>query len=908
MIDGSGSSHGPQFGYQWSAPVGNIVSGNQSLQITVNAPGTYVLTVRDSVNFCMAADSVNVSANDDVITAIANATDTLNCAVSYTLLNAEGSSQGPDISYHWTTVNGLILSGADGPSPLVGAPGIYALLLINNATGCVSTDTVDVQANYATFSLHISAPPPLTCSLPTQTVVAQLQPVNAPHSFSWSTPDGNILDGQNSPQITVDAPGMYIATVTHLLSQCAVSDTAFVSIEAGTPVAVASALGQLTCAQTAVTLDATASSNGPEFAYLWTGEAAVEGDSTLLATVSAPGVYSLTVWNILTGCSATFSLIVASDTIAPTADAGSDYTLTCFAPQQILSAEITGTNLSYTWTAPDQSQTLGPQIAVNTPGAYVLTATNPSNGCEAADTAWVVANQTPPALFALTPLPLTCASPSTPLILQGDTQNLTLLWNTSDGFILSGANSSEPIVGAPGAYTLTATDTLNGCSQTLQTLVVQDTAPPLLSVSTPAALTCAQTQQVLTAQNGTSGVFEYLWIGPDGQQAGNTLQILTSVPGIYTLQALNMANGCTASAQVALAQDTDPPVVDAGPDQTLNCSMTELALQGVATGSGSLSFAWSTPNGLILSGADTPSPVIGAPGEYVLLATQATNGCTASAVAHVLQDSDQPSVQILPAGTLTCAIAQLTLSGLADSGPSIAYQWTTPDGLILSGAQSLSPVVAAPGVYTLLVSNSDNGCTNSQSVTIVADTNAPALYVFPPDTLTCALQMVQIDASNSGGDLIYQWTGADIVSGAGTSKPTVSQPGVYTLEALNPLNGCTSVLEVTVTADQNPPVLQAQTPPTLTCAQPQTTLHIQAQPSGLPYAYAWSTSNGLIISGAQNSSPQIGASGLYLVSVQNLQNGCTATLDINIEADQTPPTALIAPPSSAYLRSRRPHA
>ncbi|MFN4081744.1 MAG: gliding motility-associated C-terminal domain-containing protein, partial [Saprospiraceae bacterium] len=886
-----------QFGYQWSAPAGNIISGAQNPQVTVNAPGIYTLTVRDSVNYCVASDSVHVLANDDVITAIAYATDTLNCAVSSVALHSEGSAQGQDISYLWTTANGLILSGADGPSPLVGAPGVYTLLLTNTATGCTSTDTVHVQSNYTTLSLHIPAPEPLTCSSPSQTVVAQFQPINAPYSFSWSTPDGNILNGQNEPQITVDAPGMYIATATHLLSHCAVSDTALVGLEVGTPVAAASALGQLSCVQTAVVLDASASSNGPEFAYVWAGQTPIEGDSTLIAVVNAPGVYSLTVWNTLTGCSATISLTVASDTMPPTADAGPDRTLTCFAPQQTLSAGSMATGLSYVWTAPDQSQTAGPQIIANTPGAYVLTAQNPANGCSAADTAWVDANQAPPALLALTPLPLTCASPSTPLVLQGDAQHLTLSWSTPDGLILSGANTSEPVVGAPGTYSLTATDTLNGCSQTLQTLVAQDTAPPLLSVAPPAMLTCAQTQQVLAAQNGASGVFEYVWTGPDGQQAGNALQILASEPGVYVLQAMNVANGCAASAQVVLLQDTDPPVVDAGPDQTLNCSMTQLTLQGAATGSGSLSFAWSTPDGWILSGADTPNPIIAAPGEYVLLVTQTTNGCTASAIAQVSRDDDQPLVQILPAGTLTCAITQLTLTGLADNGPSIAYQWSTPDGLILAGAQSLSAVVGAPGVYTLLASNSENGCTNSQSATIIADTIAPALYISEPDTLTCAVQMVQIDAAVSGDSLIYQWTGAGIVSGAGTSKPTVSQPGVYTLTALNPLNGCTSVFDVAVAADQNPPILQAQTPPALTCDQPQATLQIQTQPTGLPYAYAWSTSNGLILSGAQSPSPQVGAGGLYFVSVQNLQNGCTATLDLSVESDQTPPTALIAPPA-----------
>jgi hypothetical protein len=46
------------------------------------------------------------------------------------------------------------------------------------------------------------------------------------------------------------------------------------------------------------------------------------------------------------------------------------------------------------------------------------------------------------------------------------------------------------------------------------------------------------------------------------------------------------------------------------------------------------------------------------------------------------------------------------LDGAASSqGNLYAYQWSTPDGLILVGAQSLAATAGAPGQYELLVTN-----------------------------------------------------------------------------------------------------------------------------------------------------------------------------------------------------------
>ncbi|MCB0626638.1 MAG: hypothetical protein KDC43_22660, partial [Saprospiraceae bacterium] len=63
ILNGSGSSSGPGFSYQWNTSNGNIVSGANTLNATVDAPGAYTLTVTNAANGCFSTVNVNVTQN-----------------------------------------------------------------------------------------------------------------------------------------------------------------------------------------------------------------------------------------------------------------------------------------------------------------------------------------------------------------------------------------------------------------------------------------------------------------------------------------------------------------------------------------------------------------------------------------------------------------------------------------------------------------------------------------------------------------------------------------------------------------------------------------------------------------------------------------------------------------------------
>ena len=113
---------------------------------------------------------------------------------------------------------------------------------------------------------------------------------------------------------------------------------------------------------------------------------------------------------------------------------------------------------------------------------------------------------------------------------------------------------------------------------------------------------------------------------------------------------------------------------------------------------------------------------------------------------------------IAPPQIINCFNSTVVINGSGSTiGPGITYTWSTPNGVILSGENSLFPAVGAGGNYTLVVSG-PNGCEAQSTIMVTADTTAPDILLLIED----------IDCSNPGGDMIasstinnsnYAWTG-----------------------------------------------------------------------------------------------------------------------------------------------------
>lgn len=919
-LSGTGSTGGTGILYQWVAgPGGNIVSGGSGINPLVNTPGMYYLVVTNTVNACADTANTTVTADVNVVIAIAEAPDTLTCTQDTVRLVSSGSSSGPSIQYAWSTSDGQIAPGQSNlPSPEVLAPGTYTLVLSNTANGCTAQDIAIVFQDTLTPAITINSPNLLTCTAPSQTLQAINMTSAGQFSYQWSTNGGQIISGQSSLDPQIGAPGVYVLRSLNLQTGCISVDSVTVQQAADVPVASAAVSGILNCNASAIALNGSGSSSGPGYFYQWTatnGGHILSGPTTLNPMVDAPGDYALTVTNLSNGCTATAALTVQQDTISPALLAQAPLTLTCTTPEQFLQVQ----NLSqpalyqYQWTLAGAgnivsgANTLTPLVSAG--GLYQLYATNTDNGCTNTLLLSVPSDVATPALTMPAPVTLNCLQPTDTIRAQNQTGagNFSYQWSAgAGGNIIADGNTLTPVVNSAGTYQISVTNLDNGCTAMEVFSVLIDTLPPVLQAPVPATITCNQPIIQIAGQNtGIPGTYIYEWSASNGGFiSGNADQLTVSATsaGSYLLHAQNTNNGCRDSLIVQVLQNTLAPGVSAGLDDTLTCNITSLTLSGSASGSGMIDYLWQAgAGGQIDAGANSANPLVSGTGQYFLTVTDLANGCTASDEVSVLADVNAPTATVGASPVLTCSTPQAILPGSGSSGSQIAYAWSSANGHFVSGSNTLTPLVDAAGTYQLSVSNVGNGCVATATITVLEDAQPPAVDAGSTLTITCALpfQTLQGSAvSANGGAHTYSWQGPGIMADPNISSPLVNLPGQYQLTVTNILNGCTAVDDVSVDIDTISPQFSAVVTSVLTCVV--TSVPVQGtvtQPTG-NYTIAWQTLDGHIVSGQNNLTMIADKPGQYWLSIQNSDNGCADTIGINVQQDTLAPTALATAPTT----------
>jgi gliding motility-associated-like protein len=920
-LSGSGSSTGANISYAWTAgPGANIISGNTTLNPLINAEGVYQLLVTNTLNACTATASTTVVADTNVVKAIANATDTLDCATTQVGLSAAGSSAGGNIQYLWTTADGQIIGNPNAANPTAGTTGTYNLMVTNTSNGCTASDIALVSIDTVHPQISIQPPGLITCANPTQVIQATNLSLPGNFTYLWTAgAGGNITENGNTLTPSVNTPATYQIQATNLQNGCSSVFSTQVQQETGVPIALAAVPGPITCLQSNININTAGSSSGANFLYNWqasNGGVIVSGPNTAAPLVSSAGNYTLTITNTDNGCTATTSVTVAVDTVAPILSLQPPQTLTCYLPAETL--VVTNTlNVAFQaiWTTSgtgnivNGGNTLMPLVSAS--GIYHLVVSNDFNGCTADVFASVPADISTPDVVAGTQPVLNCQSPSQNLVLTNQSLpgNFSYQWTASNGGnILSGDTQLSPEVNAAGTYGLTTINLDNGCSSSENITIQIDTAAPLLLLPNPGPITCAQPVQTLSVQNQTlPGNFTYQWTASAGGALlpGNSTLLSPQVNsgGTYQLLATNNTNGCTTQIALNVPQNTQPPTVSAGPDQILSCAVNALSINASASGNGPLTYQWTASNGgNIQNGGATLTPTVNAAGTYILSVLNSANGCAAKDTTLIQADVNAPFATIALPAVLTCDLTQTTLAATASTGSGISYTWAASNGgFIVSGNNTLTPIVDAPGAYQITVTNSNNGCTKTASVTVLEDIAPPTVDAGTAATLTCAVASVSLQGTASaanGGALAYAWTGPSLTAGAGTATPAVNQPGVYTLTVENQLTGCIATDQVTVPIDTIKPQIAAVAPQILTCVQNTVPVNGTVTQPAANFTALWTTQNGTITAGQNSLNATVSDPGLYTLRVTNNQNGCQTVAAATVSENIQPPLAAASAPNT----------
>lgn len=673
--------------FDWEAPagpnneditfyfVGNMVNGNG------NTSGDAVVNTNFSTTLQGAADPIVIS-----IVGIEH----VPCnGLSEGIISASATGGSPPLTFEWS--NGLFGETISGLSA-----GTYQLT-VSDVGGQTATAEATVTEPPVLVVAEVSAEP-FTCNGPA-TIVVEATGGTPNYEYSWSNgASGNTI--MLSPQdLPVDV------TVTDGNDCTSVLTITTIPQDNNPPLAVAAG-GTITCSNPSVTLSSAGSDQGPCFEYAWTDPQGNFLSNMMNPVVNMPGTYNLVVTNICNGCTATADAIVIGDIESPVITISGVDTITC--NLSVVEIDVCGLQgIQWNWTTVNGNIAYGADsciVGVNAGGTYVVTATDPGNGC--IDTAQVEVFE------LLSPNPFV------------DSIQHVSCFGEADGYVLLGVNGGQPPLeylwpdssmlnersdlGA-GSYAVSVTDSL-GCNATINITITQPAQILANLVLTDETAPDADDGTATVSPQGGIGTFEILW------STGDTISTIEGLaPGQYCV-TITDSTGCS---QVACGT-----VQPFGCNLAVSAELNNVDCYGDSTGSIQLSITNGVgPVEIIWNTGQTEAMISNLQaGNYSATITDSL-GCAQNIGIEVTEPENPISVAV--DSTLNAQGSEMnggifiTPSG---GNPSYSFEWFDALGEIVSTAEDLENVGA--GTYTLVVTD-DSGCSRTFQFMVGTSATAP---------------------------------------------------------------------------------------------------------------------------------------------------------------------------------------
>ncbi len=929
-IGGIGTTLGASITYLWTSSSGGALEPptNGPFAVAI-APGTYYLTVTDTVSGCKAIDSVTV---DDALEPLeANVVESqgeLTCEETTFLLDGSNSILPPS----GATVDWFNSTGDNISNVLtfeIDYPDSFWLVL--QFGECIDSALVVVEEISTVPFADAGADMPLDCNTGQVTLDGSNSEMGSNIVYQWTTTNGDINSGDTTIMPLVGEVGSYELEVINTTTACSSFDTVQVILDtmACMPSVDAGADGTVFCAPALVNLQGSGSV-GPNFSYQWT----MLPDSILSDMSFSPlvgeGTYAFCVTNDAVGLTACDTVVVAADTIPPTASIQPFLlALTCPELDSCYSLDVSGTSqgstIIYEWASLDGNFCTATDILnveILDTGTYELVVTDQSNGCTAMDNIEVqLADFLYDAEIDLDDIQMECGDTDTVISANvspfgGD---LTFEWSTSTGAIIGPSNGLTVTANAlnpQDVFYFTVTNNINFCTDMDSINVFAPVnCQPICAATALGDLDCNNSTVMLSAFGSSIDTnITYLWTALTGSLCGGetTDTACADAAGIYRLTvSRTYPNGAifTTSCDVSVEDNSDLPLVEAGPDDDLNCVDETLQLNGNGSATGSnITYLWTTAiNSSILNGETTLTPEVDAEGIYYLMVTDTSTGCISIDSVEIGIDTIIPDVDAGPGQSLTCATNSVLLDGFT-SILNAEFLWTTNGGNISSNPIMEDINANGSGTYYLTVTNPLNGCSNLDSTVVDADDDLPKVDVGDNLDFTCidtVFTILAVDSMSGSGQFGYTWSTSDGCFSSPTNilQPTVNCPGTYLLEVEDLVTGCISEFTLIVNDDTMPPIADAGSTAEINCNN--LILQLDGSNSSITgqLDFAWTTIDGNILFGDSTATPTIDSAGTYQLTVTDQFNQCKDSATVTITIDDNIP-AVIAGPDTTLTCSR----
>ena len=677
-----------------SGCVGGTVSwpgGITGNTFSTTVSGSYTATC--TVGACSTTASGTATIGAGVTAMLStNLGSVLTCAQTSLTLTATGG-----VSYTFSGP-GLNQSGT-GQTAVVNQSGTYSVT-VANASGCTSATSTMVSSNTTAPTLSLNASNSLNCALTSATLTASATGFGS-LTYAFRNSSG-LVAGSPSTNSTValSTAGNYSVLVT-ATNGCTVGQSTSIASDASLPtVSISPTDGTLTCAQTSLTLMATASVTG----LLWS-----TGATATSITVNGAGTYSVTA-TATNGCTAiTNSVVVESNTVLVGFGVMASASVCAAGSVTLTASGCTGGTVA--WPGGITGNTFSTSIS----GNYTATCTVGICTTTASGTATIGAavTVTPTTNLGGT---LTCDQTSLTLTATGGTSYTF----AGPGLSQSGSMATA-VVSQSGTFSVTAANA-SGCINTTSVVVSQNNSAPTnasLTASNSGTLTCSVPTITLTASAMGSSL-SYVFAGSSGTLAGSGNTRPVSVSGLYSV-TITGANGCATSANTTVFSNTLTPTAGLVASGTLTCAVPAVTL--TASGGAGLPgsyYSFGGPGVVVTAGI---SATVNAGGTYSVTVTNPANGCSASTTVTVFSNSagSIAAPTLSASSSAVCAGANVQVVATVSGSPT-GLQWYK-DGQAMSGQTSatlnLGGVQAnQAGSYVLVISNGCSATSSPFSLTV----------------------------------------------------------------------------------------------------------------------------------------------------------------------------------------------
>jgi gliding motility-associated-like protein len=686
--------------YNWISPA---VTGSVNTNLCA---GTYFVQMTDNVG-CIRTSSVDII--PAITLSLTPIITTPGCGLNNGAINLQVSGGVPAYTFSWqpvannTATLGSIFQGSYTVTVTESSP--------NN---CSVTQQINVSnANAPSISYTQTN---INCFNACAGVIATIASGTAtPFTYNWSV-------GGNAPTITNLCDGLLTLAVTGTDNCVAIQSFTVTQnplLQIGVPL-----LTQPTCNQCNGAASINAFGGVLPYSYAWTNGANASSTSSLCA-----GLYQVLLTDNL-GCQQTQNIVINNSngiTGEVTNVQNESCVLSCNGAATVTA--VGGTSpISYNWINPP---TPGATISNLCAGSYFVQMVD-AQGCIRTTSIGINAA----VQLSLTPLvksPSCGASDgSITVVPSGGSGSYTFSWSPS------GNTPSLTSLGV-GAYSLTLSDAINGCSIG-QAFLLSNANGPVISY-TQANIDCfgTCTGSISAVATGTAPPYNFNW------STGSTIPDVTNLcQGIVILTVTSTADNCATVQSYTISEN---------PELQLSLSNTVKprcfdGCDGVVTlipSGGSLPYTYSW------SATGTTNPKAGLCAGIQSVVVTDARGCQNSVT--VTLNNPAPISVTATANNSSCnSVNDGSIDILVDGGtPTYTFAWQGPSGYSAS-TQSIANVFA--GNYSLTLTDF-GGCRRDTVLSLVTTVTINALA--GRDTSFCFGIDVTLDGSQSIGAVKYDW-------------------------------------------------------------------------------------------------------------------------------------------------------